>query len=102
MFQDNSTMDFFEWNKIFSPALFIIILIFLILLMLFITFKSFDYDYLVILTLFLFSLIFGTSALEVENLPFNPYFPIFFILIQTLLFFINSLMYIETQRGRNK
>lgn len=65
------------------------IMLFLIILMLFL-YKKID-KFLPTLILFLFSLIIGVSSIAIVNLPFIPYFSLFFILFQTSIFIIKSL-----------
>lgn len=42
--------------------------------------------FLVILTVFLFSIVFGISALFIASFPFTPYFQLFFIAFQSVMF----------------
>jgi len=88
-------MDIVDWNDIIMPFLAIFILIILILLMLFLYLKPFTYNYLIILTVFLFSLIIGMESMSYQYLPFNPYFSILFLLIQTIIFLISSIKIYE-------
>jgi len=99
--QNNETMGIIDWNNIMAPFLVIFILIILIILMLFLYLKPFDYNYLIILTIFLFSLIIGVESMGYEYIPFNPWLSIFFILIQTIIFFISSIKVFENNmRGK--
>ena len=72
-----------------TPVLTIIIMIFLLILMIYFYSKTRVFP--IILTIFSFSLIFGMYSLEVDNIPFTPYFQIFFLSIQGILFMLTSL-----------
>lgn len=76
-------------TDILTPIFSLLFLIFLMILMIFIYMKV--RIWLVILVLFLFSLIIGIYSLSLEYIPFNPYFSIFFILFQSVLFIKRSL-----------
>lgn len=62
----------------------IIIMIFLLVLMIYLYTKT--KEFLPILTLFLFSLLIGFTSMSINSIPFLPYFSIFFILFQSVLF----------------
>lgn len=47
--------------------------------------------FLVILTVFLFSLIIGMIAIQDGSLPFSPYLQMFFMMFQGVIFLITSL-----------
>ena len=51
--------------------------------------------FLIILTVFLFSLIFGIFCIIDNVIPFTPYFQLFFLLFQGILFLLTSLDYKE-------
>jgi len=88
-------MNIIDWENILMPFLVIIILVLLMGFMLFLYLKPFPYNYLIILIVFLFSLIIGMESITYEYLPFNPYFSIFFLLTQTIIFLISSIKTIE-------
>lgn len=75
----------------------ILILFGLIFLMLYLYVKTEDYE--PILIVFLFSLIIGTMSLPIINFPFTPWFQIFFLLFQTVLFLLKALEYYNNKRG---
>jgi len=101
MILQEDAMGVVDWNSIMAPFLAIFILIILIILLLFVYLKPFAYNYLIILIIFLFSLIIGMESISYEYIPFNPYFSIFFLLIQTIIFFISSLKVLEKNiRGK--
>ena len=72
-----------------TPVLTIILMIFLLILMIYFYSKTRVFP--IILTIFLFSLIFGVYSLEIENIPFTPYFQIFFLTVQGILFMLTAL-----------
>ena len=72
-----------------TPVLTIIIMIFLLVLMIYFYSKTRVFP--IILTIFSFSLIFGMYSLEVDNIPFTPYFQIFFLTIQGIFFMLTAL-----------
>lgn len=47
--------------------------------------------FLVILTVFLFSLVIGMSSLEQFDIPFSPYIQIFFLVFQSIFFLMTSI-----------
>lgn len=76
-------------TDILTPIFSLLFLIFLMIIMIFIYMKV--RIWLVILVLFLFSLIIGIYSLSLEYIPFNPYFSIFFMLFQSVIFLKRSL-----------
>lgn len=82
-------MDVMDWESVLMPFLVIIFLIFLMGLMIFLYMKLRVFT--VILTVFLFSLIFGMLSMSFEFLPFTPFISIFFMLFQTIFFLITTL-----------
>jgi len=74
-----------------------LILVLLIYLMLYLYVKIEDFEPMLIV--FLFSLIIGTTSLSVINVPFAPWFQIFFMLFQTVLFLLKALKYYYSKRG---
>ena len=77
-------MDSLDWNMVFAPFINIFILIFFIALMLIFYYKF--RIYLIILTIFLFSIVIGIQSISVNETPFTPYLQIFFILFQSIIF----------------
>ena len=75
--------------NILTPVISLLILIILMIFM--IIFFSKKPIFLIILTIYLFSLIIGVAALEIDNFPFTPYFQVFFILFQTVFLLITSI-----------
>lgn len=82
-------MTSLDWNVVFAPALNIFILVLFIALMLIAYYKI--KRFIVVLFIFLFSLIIGVLAISTVELPFNPYLPIFFMLLQTIFFIMFTL-----------
>lgn len=82
-------MEALDWSSVLNPFLNIIILIFFIGLMLVCFFKF--RVFLVILTIFLFSIIIGVMSIAISEIPFTPYLQIFFILFQGIIFLKFSL-----------
>lgn len=81
-----------------TPILSLFFIIFLIGIMIFCYLKM--RVFLVILTIYLFSLIIGIMFLSLENIPFTPYLQIFFILIQSVIFIVVSLeLYENIKKG---
>ena len=79
-------MDVVDWATVFSPMLssmFVIVLIALMLIA-YVRFRIF----LVILTIFLFSLVIGMESITVNDMPFTPFIQIFFMLFQTIFFIL--------------
>lgn len=89
MFQVDDSMELIDWYAIIQPFTIVIILIILMVLMIILYMKL--RIFVVILTVFLFSIILGINAISFEFMPFNPYFSIFFILFQTIIFFLTSM-----------
>jgi len=57
--------------------------------------------YLIILTIFLFSIIFSIMALNIYLLPFSPYLQIFFLMFQAVIFLFTTLE-LNEKRGIKK
>ena len=74
-----------------SPILFMSIILMGILMVLMIYFYSKLRVFLIVLTVFIFSLIFGVNALFITLFPFTPYLQLFFITFQSAIFFKTSL-----------
>ena len=81
--------DTINWNIALEPFLSILVLIVLMLIMIII--YKYIRIWLAILVLFLFSLIIGINSIGIENIPFNPYISIFFILFQSIFFILMGL-----------
>lgn len=47
-----------------------------------------EIHYLIVLVVFLFSLVFGMNSMAYFDLPFSPWFQIFFLLFQTIIFYL--------------
>lgn len=74
-----------------------LILVLLIYLMLYLYLKTEDFEPMLII--FLFSLVIGTMSLSVIDIPFTPWFQIFFMLFQAVLFLLKALEYYQGKRG---
>lgn len=74
-----------------------LILILLILLMLYLYTKIKEFE--PILIVFLFSLVIGVMSLSVIDIPFTPWFQIFFMLFQTIMFLLKAFEYYYSKRG---
>jgi len=74
----------------------LLILVLLILLMLYLYTKE---EFEPILIVFLFSLFIGIMSLSLVNIPFTPWFQIFFMLFQTIMFFLKAFEYYYNKRG---
>lgn len=72
------------------------ILIILLILMIYYS-KRIKY-YTTIITIYLFSLILGFESLTHPHTPFSPYFEIFFIIFQTVLFIQIAIDYIQFKK----
>lgn len=77
-----------DWLFVLEPIVSVFILIFLIGLMLlfYLKFRIF----LVILTIFLFSLVMGGLSIQHGTIPFSPYLQLFFIVLQTIFFILTT------------
>ena len=78
-----------DWIMIFRPFLSIFILIVLMVLM--IGMYKYFRIWWIILVVFLFSLIIGGLSISVGDIPFSPYFQIFFIIFQSVFFIIMTM-----------
>lgn len=72
------------------------ILVLLLILMIYYS-KRIKY-YPTLITIYLFSLILGFESLTHPHTPFSPYFEIFFIIIQTVLFIQSAMDYIQLKK----
>jgi len=83
----------FQFDDLYllTPVLGIIILIILMGLMIFFYSKHTYFYFLPILVVFLFSIVIGMSSISESNIPFTPWFQIFFLLIQTVFFMLHTL-----------
>ena len=73
-----------------TPVLSILILFVLMGLMVFFYTRHAYMFFLPILSVFLFSLVIGVSSIAESNIPFTPYFQMFFLLIQTVFFMLHT------------
>ena len=71
-----------------NAILAIIVMFFLMGLMIF--FYTVNRRWIIMLTIFLFSIIFGVIALSQFQIPFSPYFQLFFIIFQSIFFLLVS------------
>ena len=78
-----------DWIMIFRPFLSVFILIVLMVLM--IGMYKYFRIWWIILVVFLFSLIIGGLSISVGDIPFSPYFQIFFIIFQSVFFIIMTM-----------
>lgn len=85
-----------DLSEIMNPitTMFILIVLMFVMIVLYLKVRYF----LAILLVFLFSLILGVLALEIE-IPLTPYFQILFILFQLVIFLITA---IEISKDRYK
>lgn len=85
-----------------TPVLNIIVMMFLLILMIY--FYGRNRVFPIMLIIFLFSLIIGVNSFSVHNIPFTPYFQLFFLLIQAVFFTLTSFdLYSSVKRaGSNK
>lgn len=72
-------------NPVFAIFSFFV-LVSLMTLILFLYLKEHRFE--LILIVFLFSLIIGVTSIADFNLPFSPYFQLFFLLFQTIVFYL--------------
>ena len=82
-------MEIIDWITVLEPfiALFVLIILMILMIILYLKMRLF----LPILVVFLFSLIIGFNSIGIEYIPLNPYFSIFFILFQSVVFIETSL-----------
>lgn len=83
--------DTLNFQSFLTPLISVFILIFLMMLMVY-CYRNQRY-FLVILTIWSFSLIFGMISIQNWSLPFTPYFQIFFMVIQSVYFLQTSLQF---------
>lgn len=81
----------YDYSELFPTSLLtsVFILLFMLLLMLLVIWKF--KIWILGLIIFIFSIIFGTMAFGIAELPFQPYLPLFFLVIQSILFIKLSL-----------
>ena len=75
----------------------ILITLVLMSLMVFFCYKTEEFE--PALVIFLFSIVGGIISFSESKIPFTPYFQIFFMLFQTVLFILKALVYWESKRG---
>jgi len=81
-------LDVIESLDVLKPVLVIFMLIFLLGLMLVFYNKHTYSFFLPMLLVFLFSIVIGVSSIIESSIPFSPYFQLFFILMQFVLFIL--------------
>ncbi|MGB5911851.1 MAG: hypothetical protein WBH31_11710 [Promethearchaeia archaeon] len=79
----------FEMFDALQPILTFLIIIVLMAVMLIVFLKI--ENWMVCLVILLFSLIIGILSISMGDIPFTPYFQIFFIVFQSVIFLITSL-----------
>jgi len=79
----------FELYDALQPILTIFILIILMAVMLIVYLKI--ENWMITLVILLFSLVIGALSMTIGDIPFSPYFQIFFIVFQAIIFIITSL-----------
>lgn len=81
-----------------TPMLGVVILLVLMVVMFQLYVKA--RRFLPILVVFLFSIIIGMDSLAEGNIPFTPYFQIFFIMFQSVFFLMTSIdLYKDFKKG---
>ena len=90
----SGNLDFYSNNiTVIEPTEIVIdsiyVLLLLMLIMLVIFFKM--NEFLLILITFLFSLIIGFNSLMIGTMAFSPYFQIFFLMFQSVIFYISAI-----------
>lgn len=78
-----------EFTNLLTPILGIVILIVLMIVMFQLYIKA--RRFLPVLVVFIFSIVIGMNSLTESNIPFTPYFQIFFIIFQSVFFLMTSL-----------
>lgn len=94
----NSTTDSFIIMN--SPNIVLSTLILLGLMGLMLVFYLKKRIWLIILSIYLFSVIFGLMALNVFMFPFTPFLQLFFVMFQTIIFLFTSLQLGGKKRGK--
>jgi hypothetical protein len=84
LLQEN--LDMLDWSNIFAPMSTIAIYIIFIALMIIVLHFEKIRIFTIVLVIFLFSIVIGILSMSIQELPFNPYLPLFFILFQSILF----------------
>lgn len=87
MYQES--LSVIDWSDIFAPSLIIFMMIILIILMVFFRMKSDKFT--IILVIEMFSVIIGGASVYIETFPLNPYFQLFFIVFQSVIFFKDAI-----------
>ena len=72
----------------------LIMVLLMVLMVYFYTRHTYKY-FLPILTVFLFSLVIGMLSISSLGIPYTPWFQLFFILLQSVFFIINSLEFFK-------
>jgi len=71
-----------------TPILSILVILILLIFMIYLYMKMRVWP--VMLIVYLFSLVIGMNSIATEHIPYTPYFQIFFLLIQSVIFIITS------------
>lgn len=86
----------YNYESIFSPIVSAFILVFLMVSMVYL--YRYQRFFLLVFIVWLFSVVFGLISISNFWLPFTPYFQIFFMLIQTVYFFLTALDLFEAMK----
>ena len=73
----------------------ILIMVFLMVLMVYFYTRHTYKFFLPILTVFLFSIVIGMLSISSLGIPYTPWFQLFFLLIQSVFFIVNSLEFFK-------
>ena len=79
----------FDFDTFVTPLISLLVLFVLMIIMVALYVKV--RVFLIILIVFLFSLVLGSMSLNQGDLPFTPYFQMFFLLFQTMIFMLTTL-----------
>ena len=81
-------LDVIESLDVLSPVMSVFLLIFFIALMIFFYNRHTYNVFLPILLIFLISIVIGVYSMIESNIPFSPFFQLFFILFQFIMFLL--------------
>jgi hypothetical protein len=90
-------MDIFDMQYLIAPVFSVLMLAILLILMVF--FYTKKRVFVIILAIFLFSIILGVDSLNVDGIPFTPWFQVFFIVIQTVFFIMTAVNVYQLKYG---
>ena len=79
-------MDVIDWTVVFAPFLSVAVMLFLMMLTI-ACYMKWRY-FLVMITLFLFSIVIGMISIAEASIPFTPWFQIFFMVFETIFFYL--------------